>query len=177
MTEPAEDLPIWRDSRFQADEWSLIGPEEAVSDGPAILPLERFLAERDTLTARNAPLGVVVEPSEAIEELAPHLGRISLVVLKFPKYSDGRSMSTARILRERYGFSGEIRATGDVLIDQMPLMRRCGIDAFEVSNPVTRKQLAEGKWPDVPFYYQPMSSTRQGEIPAGTRPWARRPKG
>ncbi len=171
----AADLSLWRNGRFEHDEWSRVGDEEAVGDGPAIMPLERFLAERDALTARNSPLGVLVEPSEAIEELAPHLDRVSLVVVAFPKYSDGRGMSIARLLRERYGFKGEVRATGDVLIDQMPLMRRCGFDAFEVANPVTRGQLAAGKWPDVPFYQQPMGSSTQAEIPAGARPWIRRP--
>ncbi|GLK77767.1 oxidoreductase [Methylopila jiangsuensis] len=171
----AADLPIWRDGRFQADEWALAGEGEAVSEGPALLPLARFLAEREALAARNAPLGVLVEPNEAIEELAPHLDRVALVALNFPKYADGRAMSSARLLRERYGYRGEVRAVGDVLIDQMPLMRRCGFDAFAVANEPTRRQLAAGKWPDVPFYLQPTGATTQHEIPAGTRPWARRP--
>jgi phosphoadenosine phosphosulfate reductase len=168
-------LPLWRNGRFEADEWTLAGEDDAVSEGPAILPLERYLAERESLTARNAPLGVLVKPDEAVEELAPHLDRLALVVLTFPKFADGRSMSIARLLRERYGFAGEIRATGDVLIDQMPLMRRCGFDAFEVTNGPTRAQLAAGKWPDMPNYLQPVGSSAQAEIPAGTRPWARKP--
>lgn len=168
-------LPIWRDGRFQADEWTLAGEDDAVAEGPALLTLSRFLAERDALTARNAPLGVVVEPGEAIEELVPHLGRVTLVALSFPRYADGRNLSSARLLRERYGYAGEIRAVGDVLIDQMPLMRRCGIDSFKVTNGPTRAQLAAGKWPDVPFYYQPVGSSTQPEVPSGTRPWARRP--
>lgn len=174
-TEETPDGAVWRAGRFQADDWSFAGVEDAVGEGPAILPLARFLAEKDALLARNAPLGVLVEPGEAIEELAPHLGRVSLVVLSFPKFADGRSMSKARLLRERYGFSGEVRASGDVLIDQMPLMRRCGFDSFEVSNPITRKQLSAGKWPDVPHYMQPMGGSTQPEVPAGTRPWARKP--
>ena len=170
-----ENLSIWRDGRFEADGWTRVADDAAVTEGPALLPLVRFLAEGDALTARNAPLGVIVQPGEAIEALAPHLGRVALVALAFPKYADGRSLSSARLLRERHGYTGELRATGDVLIDQMPLMRRCGFDVFEVTNPVTRAQLAAGKWPDVPFYYQPAGSSAQGEVPAGTRPWARRP--
>ncbi|MET0314892.1 MAG: DUF934 domain-containing protein [Hansschlegelia sp.] len=166
---------LWRNGRFEADEWTLTGAEEAVAEGPAILSLERFLAERDALGSRNAPLGVILAPGEPVDDLAPYLDRVRLVVLPFPKFSDGRSMSTARLLRERYRFDGELRATGDVLIDQMPLMRRCGFDAFEVSNPVTRGQLAAGKWPDVPYYLQPTGSSTQVEVPAGTRPWIRRP--
>lgn len=170
-----DDLTLWRDGRFEPDNWSYTADDEAVAEGPAILPLVRFLAERDALSSRNSPLGVLVRPGEALEELIPHLTRVTLVALPFPKYSDGRSMSNARLLRERHGFGGEVRATGDVLIDQMPLMRRCGFDAFEVANPVTRKQLRAGKWPDVPFYLQPTASSRQDEVAAGARPWARRP--
>ena len=144
-------------------------------EGPAIVPLERFIAERDALVGRNAPLGVALSPGEPLDDLIPHLDRVALVVLPFPKFVDGRSSSNARLLRERHGYTGEVRATGDVLIDQMPLMRRCGFDAFEVTNPVTRRQLAAGLWPDVPLYLQPVGSSRQAEAPAGARPWARRP--
>lgn len=170
-----EDAPLWRVGGFGADEWTLAEAEQAVPEGPAIVPLERFVAERDSLVGRNAPLGVLVEAGEPIDDLVPLLDRVALVVLPFPKFVDGRSSSKARVLRERHGFAGEIRATGDVLIDQMPLMRRCGFDAFEVANPVTRRQLATGLWPDVPHYLQPVGSSRQAEGPAGARPWARRP--
>lgn len=170
-----EDAPLWRAGGFEADEWTLAEAEAAVPEGPAIVPLERFAAEHDALSGRNAPLGVLFAPGEPLDDLAPHLDRVALVVLPFPKFVDGRSSSKARLLRERYGYEGEIRAVGDVLIDQMPLMRRCGFDAFEVTNPVTRKQLAAGLWPDVPYYMQPVGSSRQGETPAGARLWARRP--
>jgi uncharacterized protein (DUF934 family) len=172
---PAADGPaLWRDGRFETDEWAVVGPEEAIGAGPSIVPLERLLAEIDALAPGDASLGVLVQPNEAVEELAPLLDRVAVVALVFPKYTDGRAMSAARLLRERYGFKGELRATGDVLIDQMPLMRRCGFDAFEVTDRATRAQLAAGKWPDIPFYMQPVGSSMQGEAPAGSRPWARR---
>lgn len=166
---------LWRGGRFEADDWTIAAEGEAVGEGPAILPLKRFLAEREALSSRNAPIGVIVAPGEKLDELAPFLDAVSLVALPFPKFADGRSMSNARLLRERHGFAGEVRATGDVVLDQMPLMRRCGFDAFEVSSPIVRRLLAAGKWPDVPFYLQPVGSSRQSEVPAGTRPWARRP--
>ena len=165
---------LWRNGRFETDAWTYTAEDEAVGEGPAILPLGRFLAERDALASRDAPIGVIVAPGETLESLTPHLAGVALVVLPFPKFSDGRSSSTARLLRERHGFSGEIRATGDVLIDQMPLMRRCGFDAFEVASEVTRRQLKAGKWMDIPYYLQPVGSLSD-EIPAGRRPWARRP--
>ena len=67
----------------------------------------------------------------SIAELAPHLDRLALVALEFPSFKDGRAYSQARVLREQYGFHGELRATGNVLRDQLPFMVRCGFDSFE----------------------------------------------
>ena len=75
---------------------------------------------------------------ESVAALGPHLARFALIALVFPKFSDGRSYSAARLLRERLGFKGELRAVGDVLHDQIQLMRRCGIDSFEVKHAPTR---------------------------------------
>lgn len=174
---PDEDGSLWRNGRFEADVWTLAAEGEAVVEGPAIVPLARFLGEHEILAARKGPIGVLVQPGESIDDLVPLLGDVALVVLTFPKFADGRSMSTARLLRERHAYRGEVRASGDVLIDQMPLMRRCGFDAFEVANPVTRRQLKAGKWPEVVHYMQPLGSSAAIEAPAGTRPWLRRPKG
>jgi uncharacterized protein (DUF934 family) len=69
--------------------------------------------------------------TDPVEDLAPHVGRLRLIVLNFPKFSDGRAYSQARLLRGRLGFTGELRATGGVLQDQLPFMLRCGFDSFE----------------------------------------------
>ena len=98
-----------------------------------IVSLKRWLAERETLAARKAPVGVAVEAgADAQAHLADLAGR-PLVALAFDKFADGRAFSYARLLRDRYGFKGELRATGDVLIDEIPLMLRCGFDSFEVT--------------------------------------------
>ena len=76
-------------------------------------------------------VGVRLAPDEAVEVLAYDLARIPLVALSFPKFRDGRPFSAARILRERLGFAGELRAVGDVLLEQAKFMIRCGFDAFE----------------------------------------------
>ncbi len=75
-------------------------------------------------------MGVRLEPSEAVEDLAYDLPRLALVALAFPKFSDGRNLSAARLLRDRYGFKGEIRAVGEVLREQAMHMVRCGVDAY-----------------------------------------------
>ena len=77
-------------------------------------------------------MGIRLDSDEAPEEIADDLGRFDLVALNFPNFNDGRPFSHARLLRERYGFKGEIRATGDVLQDQLFFMLRCGFDAFEL---------------------------------------------
>ncbi len=76
--------------------------------------------------------------------LAADLGRFASIAINFPAFGDGRGYSSARLLVERYKYQGEVRAVGDVLMDQVPLMRRCGIDAFVVTHPATRKALETG---------------------------------
>ena len=91
-------------------------------------------------------------PASRSTPLEPHLGRLALIALAFPKFSDGRSYSAARLLRERLGFKGELRAIGDVLADQIPLMRRCGIESFEVTTPPTRAALLAGRLAEMHHY-------------------------
>jgi uncharacterized protein (DUF934 family) len=95
--------------------------------------------------------------------------------LSFAKFSDGRAFSYAEMLRERFGFKGELRAGGDVLLDEIPLMLRCGFDSFEVVNEPTLRALKRGHLPGVSLFYQP--SVAPHEVPAGTRPWLRRREG
>ena len=115
-----------------------------------------------------------MQAGEPVHTLEPYLWRLSLIALAFPKFHDGRSYSAARLLRERYHFRGELRAVGDVLQDQIPLMRRCGIDSFEVKHEPTRAALTEGRLPEMHRFYQPIP-TAPHEAPAGTRPWLRQP--
>ena len=80
---------------------------------------------------RPAWPAVSLANTDPVEDLAPHVGRLRLIVLNFPKFSDGRAYSQARLLRGRLGYTGEMRATGGVLQDQLPFMLRCGFDSFE----------------------------------------------
>jgi len=84
---------------------------------------------------RPAWPAVSLSNTDPVEDLAPHVGRLRLIVLHFPKFSDGRAYSQARLLRGRMGYGGELRATGSVLRDQLPFMLRCGFDAFESDQP------------------------------------------
>ena len=112
---------------FVADE------ESAPGAGPVIVSLARFQSEGEALLADGRAVGVRLGPADAVEGLAYDLPRLALVALDFPKYRDGRAYSTAVLLRERYGFTGEVRAVGDVLVDQAWNMARCGFNAFETT--------------------------------------------
>ena len=162
---------VWRDGAFQPDDWRVAEAEAPIpAEGRVLLPVARFLAAVADGSLGNRPVGVVIQPADSVRDLLPHLSRISVAAILFPKYNDGRGFSHAAHL-VRAGFAGEIRAVGDVLIDQITMMRRQGFTAFAVSHGVTRRYLAEGRDPAPRLHYQP---SMIAEAPAGTRPWLRR---
>jgi uncharacterized protein (DUF934 family) len=131
-------MPLIKNGSFAENEWVAVGDEGALpTDVPVLVSLSRWQAERETLIGRNAPVGVTLASSEAPEAIVEDLDRIQIVDLQFPTFKDGRGYSYARLLRERYGFDGEIRASGEVLHDQWFAMSRCGIDVFEVPEGTT----------------------------------------
>ena len=120
------------------DQWHTVGGEDGPMAHPPIkshslLTLAQWHAVRDQWPAKDAaehkPVGVILANDTDIEVLEADAAKLSLVVLQFPKWTDGRAYTQARILRARYRFGGEIRATGDVLVDMMPLLARTGFDA------------------------------------------------
>ena len=130
------------------------------AEGGAIVSLTRFKKERDSLLARNAAIGVRLKSDESPEQLGDDVARLSVVAIVFAKFSDGRGFSWARMLRTRLGFSGEIRATGDFLYDQISYLKRVGCDAFEVPDGFTletfNRALAEITHP-----YQPSADGKK----------------
>lgn len=168
------DANIWQNGSFQPDIWATAIDGEPLRETPAILSKKRWLVERDSLAGRTRPLGLRLEPGEPLDDIAGDLAQFSVIALNFPKFSDGRAFSTATLLREKHAFKGELRAVGNVLADQIPLMRRVGFDTFEVTHGPTRRALLEGRLAEVRLHYQPAVVT---EPPAGTRPWLRRTSG
>jgi phosphoadenosine phosphosulfate reductase len=163
---------LWKDGAFIADpfhEWT--EADEPATASYKHVPLPVFLANRDAFLATQHPLGLLVLPGDNVEQVEADLGRFVSVAIKFPAFSDGRGYSTARLLVERYNYANEVRAIGDVLQDQIPLMRRCGFNAFVVTHEPTREALIENRLPEVALFYQPVGVT---EIPVGTRPFLRR---
>ena len=107
--------------------------DDEAHEEPAVT-LDSFLGQSNATAVR-------IESGEDARVLLPHLDRLALVEVSFPKFRDGRGYSTGRILREA-GYTGELRAQGDVLVDQIPLMRRCGFDSFAPEAPVDQAVLA-----------------------------------
>jgi len=119
--------------------------EDAMADG-AQVTVDAFLDQADASAVR-------VEPGDDTHALLPHLARIRLVEVNFPVFGDGRGYSAARLLRE-HGYAGELRAVGDVLVDQIAYMRRCGFDSFAPDQPLDEADVATAlaRWPHA---YQP----------------------
>jgi uncharacterized protein (DUF934 family) len=117
------------------DSWTLLPEAYSLTDlpnrGPVIVPLALWLAERGVLRARGE-VGVLLAPDEDPADLGGDIAALPLIAIDFPQFTDGRGYSTARLLRERHRYQGELRAVGDVLRDQLYAMRECGFDAFVV---------------------------------------------
>ncbi|MGH8619532.1 MAG: DUF934 domain-containing protein [Burkholderiales bacterium] len=122
---------VIRDHRAAADNWRLLEAGEAVPPGEAVIvPLATWQSQRDALKARTGRLGVWLEGEADPTAIAGDLSHFALIAIHFPKFTDGRGYSAARLLRERHGYAGELRAIGDVLRDELPELARCGFDSF-----------------------------------------------
>ena len=132
----------WRDDAAvaSADPFVFVADDEPAPDGDVIVSFARFQAEGDLLLGQERRVGVRVGPEDAVEALAYDLPRIAVVALVFPKFRDGRAYSAAMVLRTRLGFRGELRAVGDVLLEQAPFMIRCGFDAFVPADDTSAEQ-------------------------------------
>jgi uncharacterized protein (DUF934 family) len=129
-------MPLIKNGRVIADRYVNVLDDAPLPDGvPVIVPAARFLADAAEILQRDAPVGVTWPNNRRVAELAPYLDRLALVALVFPNFKDGRAYSQARLLRERYGFRGELRATGQILRDQFVFLVRAGFDVLDVAKP------------------------------------------
>jgi uncharacterized protein (DUF934 family) len=104
---------------------------EQPADAKIIVPLNDYVLRREALLARHPALGVQV-PNDKLPTDIPDLGRLALIAIEFPRFTDGRGYSVGRMLRERHAFRGELRAVGWVLRDQLSYLTRCGFTSFEL---------------------------------------------
>jgi len=142
-----------RQREIVADDWRY--PGEAGTG----LQVLRLVELRDAVAAGTAPAsgaGVWLEPADEVEQLAPLLPRVALVVLNFPKFGEGRGFSQAQLLRQRHGFTGELRATGKIQRDYLFFLARCGCDAFDL-DPAENLEAALAYFGTFTVAYQPSS--------------------
>lgn len=124
-------LNLILDQRLSEDRWVHLADDAPLPVGGDItVTLARWQKESSELRAFSGHVGVRVPSTADIEETAPALFNCPLVILEFPSFPDGRAFTQARLLRERFGYKGELRATGDVRRDQVFYMQRCGFNAF-----------------------------------------------
>jgi uncharacterized protein (DUF934 family) len=123
---------LLRDRQIVIDEWRYLAEAAADASAPLIVTFDQWQMEPDTWIARGSPLGVVLSAAHKVEDLAPNLQYFSLIAAEFSGPSEGRGYTQARLLRERWNFRGELRATGYVRRDLLFFMARCGFNSFEL---------------------------------------------
>lgn len=167
------ELTLFKDGAFVDDLWrAWKDSDEPQHAGYVHVPFETYLAHRADFADNTMPLGLLINPGDRVEDIAEDISRFASISIAFPAFTDGRGYSTARLLVERLGYQGELRAEGDILHDQIPLMRRCGFNALVVKNGATRKALELDALAGVSVYMQPVGAS--AEVPSGTRPFLRR---
>ena len=147
-----------KDGVIVENTWTLLEkPEDAaavsVPEGQVIVPLNVWQAQKAHLQSRS-DVGVWLDSDETADMLGEEAKALPLIGLNFPGFMDGRPFSTARLLRERYGFSGELRAVGNFIRDQLCYLRRCGVNAFAFANEDTDLEAALRSLNDFSEYYQ-----------------------
>ena len=150
-------MALLKGHELVADIWNLVeGTDDPSTVDHPLITVAAWNLHNLVLGRGNAPLGILLKSHQSPLMIADSLDRFSLVALDFPSVSDGRAFSYARLLRDRYGFKGELRAVGEVRRDQYLFMLRCGFDAFAVDdtiNPMDWRDAAS----EVSVFYQPGS--------------------
>lgn len=123
---------LLRDGEVVVDDFTYLTETDATATADVIVTLDQWLADREKWRTTPGRVGVVLLPAHKVEQLAPDLGDVALVACEFPGPSDGRGYTQGRLLRERYSFRGELRASGYVRRDQLFFLARCGFNSFEL---------------------------------------------
>ena len=153
-------MPLVKDGKIAADRFVHV-PDgaELPGDGAILVPAARFLEDPEAILKHAGKVGVIWPNNRDLDDLVPYLDRLAAVALVFPSFRDGRAYSQARLLRERHGYDGELRATGQVLRDQFVFMSRAGFDAFEVKKDADADAFAE-TMKRYSVFYQPTGDGR-----------------
>ena len=159
------------DKQIVNDDWTLVADDAALSDAKEVINFNRWAvaegADKSALVAKRdtGTLGIQLNAGDTADLLATDSQGFALISVEFPKFADGRGYSAARLLRERYGFTGQLRAIGDVLFDQLFFMMRCGFNAMAMREDQDLDLAVKG--------FETFSSSYQGDV-NDTRPLFRR---
>ncbi len=151
-------MQIINDQAIVEDSWVHFDGEGDMPDGDVIVSLHYWQEHKDELSGRK--IGVRLEPDDNPNLIRQDLQQFYVIAVNFPSFGDGRGYSTAKILRDRFGYEGEIRATGDVMRDQLFYMTRCGFNAFEIKAGKDINDALEGL-SDFSVKYQSSSDQKQ----------------
>jgi uncharacterized protein (DUF934 family) len=135
-------MPLVKGGKIVDDPFAHVADGAELPQGCVLVSAARFLEDPETLLKRGK-VGVIWPNSRDVDDLVPYLDRVAAVALVFPTFRDGRAYSQARLLRERYSYRGELRATGQVLRDQFVFMLRAGFDAFDVKKQADAEAFAQ----------------------------------
>lgn len=153
-------MPLIRNGDWAEDEFATVADDAPLPDGAAIVSLKRFEAERETLLARNAKLGVKLSSSDSPMSLGEDVHRLSVIALEFPSFRDGRGFSWSRQLRTKLDYKGEIRAVGGFLVDQLAYLTRVGVDSFDGDARITPEALTHAR-AEMTNVYQPAADGKK----------------
>lgn len=145
-------MQIIKDGALVEDAWLHVADgAELPATGDVIVSLDRYTQQRDALQARSGHVGVRLRSDQEAKLVLPYLAELPVIAIEFPVFKDGRGYTTARLLRDRFAYRGQLRAVGDVLHDQLLPLRRCGFDAFELKagKDAVRALTAFGDFSDV----------------------------
>lgn len=155
-------MALLKNGAVETDLYTDVSTADIIPEnGAIIVSLVQWLEQRDALLARNEPLGIILHSDEKPETIADDLDSFDVIALEFPAFKDGRAYTYARLLRTRYDYKGELRAVGDVLLEQLHFMHRVGFNAFDIhSNDAVRAwEIAAA---DISVWYQ---TTGDGRTP------------
>ena len=153
-------MPLVKNGKIATDIFVHVADDaELPEDGAVLISAARFLENPETLSRAAGQDRRDLAEQPRLDDLVPYLDRLAVVALVFPTFRDGRAYSQARLLRERYGFHGELRATGQVLRDQFLFMLRAGFDAFEVKKEADAEAFANTA-KRYSVFYQPTGDGR-----------------
>ena len=153
-------MPLIKGGEPIDDPWVPLAQTDEIPPGGALLvSLEQWRARREALLARGGRLGIRLASDQPPAEIAGDLRHFQLVALDFPSFGDGRPYSSARLLREQLGFEGELRAVGDVGLDQLHFMHRSGFDAFEIESETALEDWRTAE-SEMRVWYQPTADGR-----------------